>query len=60
MKTKNRNYLFSAILIGIAMLMTACAVERDNAVWNNPLGDNIPNRVSWAWPRLPTAAWCRL
>ena len=41
MKTKNRNYLFSAVLIGIAMLMTACAVERDNAVWNNPLGDKI-------------------
>ena len=41
MKTKNRNYLFSAVLIGIAMLMTACAVERDNAAWNNPLGDKI-------------------
>ena len=23
------------------MLMTACAVERDNAAWNNPLGDKI-------------------
>ena len=41
MKTKNRNYIFLAVLMGIAMLMTACAVERDNAVWNNPLGDKI-------------------
>ena len=40
MKTKNRNYIFLAVLMGIAML-TACAVERDNAVWNNPLGDKI-------------------
>ena len=41
MKTKNRNFLFSAVLIGIAMMLTGCAVERDNAAWNNPLGDKI-------------------
>lgn len=41
MKTKICKYLFSAILIGIVMMMTACAVERDNAAWNNPLGDKI-------------------
>ena len=41
MKTKNRSYFLSAILIGIVMMLTACAVERDNAVWNNPLGDKI-------------------
>jgi len=41
MKTKKRSYFLSAVLIGIAMLMTGCAVERDNAAWNNPLGDKI-------------------
>ncbi len=41
MKTKNRNFLIFAVLIGIVMMMTACAVERDNAAWNNPLGDKI-------------------
>ena len=41
MKTKNRSYFLSAILIGIVMMLTACAVERDNAAWNNPLGDKI-------------------
>ena len=41
MKTKNRNFLISAVLIGIAMLMTACVAERDNAAWNNPLGVKI-------------------
>jgi len=41
MKTKICNYLFPAVLMGIVMLLTACAVERDNAAWNNPLGDKI-------------------
>ena len=41
MKTKNRSYFLSAILIGIVMMLTACAVERDNAAWNNPLGSDI-------------------
>ena len=41
MKTKNRSYFLSAILMGIAMMITGCAVERDNAAWNNPLGDKI-------------------
>ena len=41
MKTKNRGYFLSAVLIGIVMMLTACAVERDNAAWNNPLGDKI-------------------
>ena len=41
MKTKKRSYFLSAILIGIVMMMTGCAVERDNAAWNNPLGDKI-------------------
>ena len=41
MKTKNRSYFLSAVLIGIVMMMTACAVERDNAAWYNPLGDKI-------------------
>ena len=31
MKTKNRSYFLSTILIGIVMMLTACAVERDNA-----------------------------
>ena len=41
MKTKNRNFLISAVLMGIAMMLTACAVERDNPAWYNPLGDKI-------------------
>ena len=42
MKTKNRNFLFSAVLmIWTAMMMTACVAERDNAAWYNPLGDKI-------------------
>ena len=41
MKTKNRNFLISAVLIGIAMMLTACVAERDNAAWYNPLGDKI-------------------
>lgn len=39
MKTKIRNYFYFTILIGTAMMMTACA-ETDN-LWNNPLGDKI-------------------
>ena len=31
MKTKNRNYLFSAVLMGIVMMMTACVANNDNA-----------------------------
>ena len=41
MKTKNSNFLFSAVLIGIVMMLTACVAERDNAAWYNPLGDKI-------------------
>ena len=37
MKTKIRKYLYSAVLmIGAAMMMTACAVERDNASGGSP------------------------
>ena len=41
MKTKNRKFLISVVLIGIAMMLTACVAERDNAAWYNPLGDKI-------------------
>lgn len=41
MKTKNRNFFFHAVLIGIVMMLTACVAERDNAAWYNPLGDKI-------------------
>ena len=42
MKIKNRNFLFSAVLmIWTAMMLTACVAERDNAAWYNPLGDKI-------------------
>ena len=30
MKTKIYNYLFSAVLIGIAMMLTACVAKDDN------------------------------
>lgn len=37
MKTKIRKYLYSAVLmIGAAMMMAACAVERDNASGGSP------------------------
>ena len=37
MKTKIRKYLYSAVLIiGAAMMMAACAVERDNASGSSP------------------------
>lgn len=63
MKTKKRSYFLSAILMGIAMLLTACA-DNDLAS-QTPLGDKIagtwqaqydataPSRTS------PTPAWCR-
>ena len=37
---KNSNLLMMALLT-IGMGLAACAVERDNAAWNNPLGDKI-------------------
>ena len=37
MKTKIRKYLYSAVLmIGAAMMMAACVVERDNASGGSP------------------------
>lgn len=41
MKNKNRYFFFLAVLMmGIAMMMTACA-DNDLAAWKNPLGDKI-------------------
>ena len=54
MKTKNRNFLFSAVLMGIAMLMTACAVERDNPAATTPLGDKIVGKWYVETPKQVT------
>lgn len=54
MKTKNRNFLFSAVLMGIAMLMTACAVERDNPAATTPIGGKIVGKWYAETPKQVT------
>ena len=59
MKTKKRNYLFSAILIGIAMLMTGCAKEdiasNDNGGGTNPTDMNVDEMSVKVTADMPTA-----
>ena len=58
MKTKKRNYFFPAILIGIAMLMTACVAERDNATGGggtNPTDMNVDELNVKVTADMPTA-----
>ena len=55
MKTKNRNFLFSAVLMmGIAMLMTACVAERDNAAATTLIGDKIVGKWYIETPKQVT------
>ena len=54
MKTKNRSYFLSAILIGIVMMLTACAVERDNAAATTPVGDKIVGKWYAETPKQVT------
>ena len=55
MKTKNRNFLFSAVLMmGIAMMTTACAVERDNPAATTPVGDKIVGKWYAETPKQVT------
>ena len=59
MKTKNCNYLFSAILIGIAMLMTGCVKEdiasNDNGGGTNPTDVNVDELNVKVTADMPTA-----
>ena len=59
MKTKNCNYLFSAILIGIAMLMTGCVKEdiasNDNGGGTNPTDMNVDELNVKVTADMPTA-----
>lgn len=59
MKTKKRNYLFSAILIGIAMLMTGCVKEdiasNDNGSGTNPTDVNVDELSVKVTADMPTA-----
>jgi hypothetical protein len=59
MKTKKRNYLFPAILIGIAMLMTGCAKEDiasiDNGGGTNPTDVNVDELNVKVTADMPTA-----
>ena len=54
MKTKNRSYFLSAVLMGIVMLMTACAVERDNPAATTPVGDKIVGKWYAETPKQVT------
>ena len=59
MKTKNCNYLFSAILIGIAMMMTGCVKEdiasNDNGGGTNPTDVNVDELNVKVTADMPTA-----
>ena len=59
MKTKKRNYLFSAILIGIVMMMTACVKEDiasiDNGGGTNPTDVNVDELNVKVTADMPTA-----
>ena len=59
MKTKICKYLFSAVLIGIAMLMTACAKDdiasNDNGGGTNPTDMNVDEMSVKVTADMPTA-----
>lgn len=59
MKTKKRNYLFSAILIGIATMMTGCVKEyiasNDNGGGTNPTDMNVDELNVKVTADMPTA-----
>ncbi|WP_143025426.1 hypothetical protein [Prevotella sp. tc2-28] len=59
MKTKNRSYFLSAVLIGIAMLMTGCAKEdiasNDNGGGTNPTDVNVDELNVKVTADVPTA-----
>ena len=52
MKTKNRNFLISVVLMGIATMMTACA-DNDLAS-QTPIGDKIVGKWYAETPKQVT------
>ena len=59
MKTKNRNFLISAVLIGIAMMLTGCVKEdiasNDNGGGTNPTDMNVDEMSVKVTADMPTA-----
>ena len=59
MKTKNRSYFLSTILIGIVMMMTGCAKEdiasNDNGGGTNPTDVNVDELNVKVTADMPTA-----
>ena len=59
MKTKNRNFLISAVLIGIAMMLTGCVKEdiasNDNGGGTNPTDMNVDELSVKVTADMPTA-----
>lgn len=59
MKTKNRNFLISAVLIGIAMMLTGCVKEdianKDNGGGTNPTDMNVDEMSVKVTADMPTA-----
>ena len=59
MKTKNRNFLISAVLIGIAMMLTGCVKEdiasNDNGGGTNPTDVNVDELNVKVTADMPTA-----